>query len=280
MTTVVRTHEPPLARPREFLRTVWHDLRRSGPLAVEMARRDIRGQYRQTLIGPASVVLTPCAMTAVALGFQQAGILKVDSAAVPYGLFVLVGALLWTTFMDALMAPIYGLLAEQRLLARTNAAPESIVLGKVGQVFFNAGVKVLLLIAALVWHRFAVPPAAIFAIAGVLGLIVIGTAVGLALAPINLLYRDVSRLLSVVTTFWFVFSPVYFPPPASGIVGAIMRLNPVTPALADTRSLLLTGRAVWPAQTAVISLAACVLLAFCWVCVRIVLRVAVEQVNE
>jgi len=106
MRTVVRTHEPPLARPAEFLGSVWRDLRRSQALAVEIAKRDIRSQYRHSLLGPLGVLLFPLVLTALALGFHSSGILNVDSSGVPYTLYVLVGVILWTTFIEALNAPV------------------------------------------------------------------------------------------------------------------------------------------------------------------------------
>ncbi len=280
MRAVVRTCDPVLARPREFVRNLWDDFRRSRPLAAEMARRDIRSQYRASMLGAAIVVLTPLAMTAVAVGFRRTGILAVDSAAVPYGLFVLVGVVLWTTFLDAMNAPIFGLLAEARLLARTSAAPEAIVLGKLGPVFFNALVRTALVAAALVWYGATLPATVVLAPVGALALIALGTAIGLALAPVNLVYRDTSKILATFTTVWFFFSPVYFPAPAEGPLGALMRLNPVTPLLSDTRALILTGIVAEPGPSLVVALATAVALAVCWIYVRIALRVAVEQVNE
>jgi lipopolysaccharide transport system permease protein len=277
---VVRTHEPPLARPAEFVQGVWRDLRRSPPLAVEMAKRDIRKQYRQSLFGPAVVLFTPLVMTAVALGFRRTGILNVDSTGTPYALFVLVGVILWITFVEALNAPIYGFLAEQRLLARTSAPPEAIVLGKLGALFFNALIRAVLLMIAIAWYRISIPATVLLAPIGLLSLAALGTAVGILIAPINLLYRDISSVLATVTTFWFFFSPVYFPAPAGGTIGAIMRLNPVTPILSDTRSLILTGVVANPLSSLGVTLAAGLLLVICWLYARIVLGVALEQVNE
>jgi lipopolysaccharide transport system permease protein len=280
LSPVVRTPEPPLARPREFVRNAWRDVRRSRSLAVEMAKRDIRSQYRQTLLGAAVVALPPLALTAVALGFRRAGILSVDSLSVPYGLFVLIGVVLWTTFLDALNAPIHGLLAEQRLLARTSSPPEAVILGKLGQVLFNLGVRTVLLAAAVVWYRAAVPPTVVLAPFGLAGLIALGTAVGLLLAPINLLYRDVSRLLVTVTTFWLFVSPVYFPTPPTGAIATIMKLNPVTPLLSGTRALALTGRLADPVHGVSVAAGTLLLLALCWVYVRVALPVALEQFND
>ena len=172
-----------MARPTEFVRNAWRDLRRSGPLALEMAKRDIRSQYRQSLLGFFVVLLFPLALTAVAIGFRATGILHVDSTNVPYPLFVLVGVILWTTFIEALNAPVYGLLNELRLLARTSAPPEAIVLSKLGTVFLNLLIKIVLLVAAIVWYRTAIPVTALLAPLGMLGLTILGTMGGLLIAP-------------------------------------------------------------------------------------------------
>jgi homopolymeric O-antigen transport system permease protein len=280
MWTVVRTHESPLARPAEFLGSVWYDLRRSRPLATEIAKRDIRSQYRHSLLGPLGALLFPLALTTLALGFHRSGILKVESTAIPYALYVLVGVVLWTTFIEVLNISLYGLRSELRLIARTTAPPEAIILGKLGPVFVNLLLKLALVGAAVLWYRMPVPLTAALAPIGLLGLALLGTAIGLLIAPFNLLYRDISWIFGTVTTLWFFFSPVYFPPPATGAVGVIMKLNPVTPLLADTRSLLLTGTAINPIRSILIIGGACLLLMASWFCARIVLWVAMEQVNE
>jgi lipopolysaccharide transport system permease protein len=280
MRIVVRTDEPALARPVEFLQGVWYDLRRSLPLAMELAKRDVRNQYRQSLFGPAVVVLSPLVMTAVALGFRRTGILHVDSSGTPYVLFVLVGVILWITFLEALNAPIYSLLSEQRLLARTSAPPEAIVLGKLGTWFLNILIRAILLIIAIVWYRISIPATVLLAPIGLLSLAALGASVGLLFAPVNLLYRDISWVLATITTIWFFFSPVYFPAPSGGAIGTIMNLNPVTPLLSDTRSLILTGAITNPVRSLLLMICAFLLLVFCWLYARIVLCVAIEQVNE
>jgi lipopolysaccharide transport system permease protein len=280
MWIVVRTHEPPLAQPAKFLGEVWYDLRRSRPLATEIAKRDIRRQYRHSLLGILGPLLFPLALTALALGFSRSGILKVDSISFPYALYVLIGVVLWTTFIEVLNVPLYSLLSELRLLTRTTAPPEAIVLGKLGPVFVNLMLKIALVSAALLWYRVPLSLAAGLSVIPLFGLLALGTAIGLMIAPLSFLYRDISWVFNAVTTLWFFFSPVYFRPPATGAVGVIMKLNPVTPLLMDTRSLLLTGAAISPLPSLVIIGCAFLLLTVSWLYTRIVLRVAMEQVNE
>ena len=128
--------------------------------------------------------------------------------------------------------------------------------------------------------RVAIPATILIAPVGILGLIALGTAVGLLLAPINLIYRDVSAILGPVTTFWFFVSPVYFPAPADGIVATIMNLNPVTPVLSGTRALALSGAPGDPLHGILVALGAFVLLVLCWFYVRVTLPVAMEQASD
>jgi lipopolysaccharide transport system permease protein len=134
--------------------------------------------------------------------------------------------------------------------------------------------------AAILWYGATVPPTIILAPFGLLGLIALGTAVGLLLAPLNLLYRDVSKLLVTATTFWLFVSPVYFPAPAVGTVGTIMSLNPVTPLLSATRALALTGRLADPTPAVSVGSGTILLLALCWMYARVALPVAIEQCND
>jgi lipopolysaccharide transport system permease protein len=280
MKAVVRTSESPLVRPGEFLRNVLQDLGRSRSLAIEIARRDIRNQYRRSLLGIGSLALPPVAMACMALGFRQAGVLHPESAGGPYELYVLLGVILWTTFVEAIYAPIVGLVADRRLLTQSNAPAEAIALGKLGTVFFNAAVRLGIFAIACTCYRCALPTTALLAPFGLLGLVVLGTAVGLALTPINFLYHDVSKILGTVTTFWLFISPVYFPPPSSGSIGVVMRLNPVTPLLSSTRDLALTGMAPDASGAAWVVAVASLSVVSAWLCVRVVLPALLGQAND
>lgn len=278
--TVIRTPQPPLARPAEFVRHAWHDLRRSRRLAVELAKRELRRQYREGLLGPVTSLLAPLIMTGIGLGFRNTGILHAGSGATPYALFVLAGVILWITFLDAVYAPVHGLLAEQRLLARANAPLEAILLGKLGPVLTNALIRGLLFALAVLWYAFPLPVTVVLAPMGFASLIALGTAIGLLIAPLILLYRNISAVLAAAMTLWFIFSPVYFPAPAEGAVGRLMSLNPLTPLLSDTRALMLLGGRHQASLSALVALAAVVLLLASWLYARIVLPVVIEQANE
>lgn len=274
--SITRTAGSPDLRPLEFLRSVWEGLVGARALAFEIAKRDLRTRYRDSLFGGATVVLPPLVLTAAATQFRREGILHVDTA-VPYWHFVLVGSLLWTTLLDAVHAPIYGLQAEQRLLARTSAPPEAVMAGKLAAVFVNFVVRAGLVLAVLLWDGAPIPWTSALALLGSGAIIGVGATAGFLLAPVNLVYKDLAALLPPATTLWFFLSPVCVPSAGDGIAGTLMALNPVTPLLAVTRGLILPAAAVPPGPAVAVGAAAGVMVVLAWWFVRVTLPVAIEH---
>jgi lipopolysaccharide transport system permease protein len=276
---VVNSADPLLAHPFEFARTAVADLRRSLSLALEMTRRDVNVQHRQSLFGPLLVVLPPLTMVLLGMGFRSAKILNVDQLHIPFTLYVLFGMMLWTTFLDALNAPIQGLLQERQMLSRTNSPPEAIVLGKLGPVLFNFGLKAIPLAVGMVWYDMPVGWALALAPLGLLAMLAIATALGLVLAPLNMLYRDVQKLVMSFSTLWFFLTPIYFPVPAEGTLAAVMRANPITPLLDATRDLATVGLTGDPLDLVLRIGASFLVLVPAWVFFRISLPITLEQAN-
>jgi lipopolysaccharide transport system permease protein len=117
-----------------------------------------------------------------------------------------------------------------------------VTLARLGQVLVNFSVKALLIAIAAVAYRVHVPWTIFFAPAGLALIVALGTAIGLILAPINLLYTDVAKALPIVTTFWFFTTPIIFTSPTQGWAAILMqRVNPMTPLLTTTRELAFGG---------------------------------------
>ncbi len=223
------------------MQPVLHDLRRSLPLAVELARRNIAAQYRQSLTGVLQAFFPAIVTTAWCTLVRHTRVIQVESLETPYPAFVLISMMLWLTFVDALQAPIQALLSDQSLLQNSSIPRETVVFGSLGVVGFNFVVKVILVVAAGIWFRLPISATIVLAPLGVLALIGLGTAIGLILAPLNYLYRDIARSLQPMLTFWFFLTPVLFPVPDTSSLAWIVRLNPVTPLLVSTREWITLG---------------------------------------
>jgi lipopolysaccharide transport system permease protein len=238
MHVTIHTAEMRLSNPRELVVDLVHDLSRSRHIAWEMMKRDLKGQYRTSVMGVLIPLLPALTTAAWAILFRDAHLINVGAVNMPYPFFVLCGMMLWAAFLESMDAPIMGVQAEQGLLSKADVPPEAITLSRLGQVIVNFGMKASIIVLAAILYRVHVPWTIVLAPLTLLLMILLGAGIGLVLAPINLLYTDVAKALPVVTTFWFFTTPIIFTSPSQGWAAVIMtRLNPVTPLLTSTREL-------------------------------------------
>src|SRR5688572_18200555 len=185
------TPQSELRHPGRLLAQMWRDLMASRELAWRLMLRDIRAHYRQSFLGFAWAFLPPIALAA---GFTLAGNAKVINIAtteLPYPAYVMFSMILWQTFVEALHGPVVAVTNAKLMLSRVNLPREAIVLAKLGEIFFNFAIKLVLIAAVFYWYQMPVTRAALLAPLALLSLILLGTFFGLLLAPLGLLYHDV-----------------------------------------------------------------------------------------
>lgn len=237
----IYTPESLLRHPKTMFWLMWRDLLASRELAWRLLVRDISAKYRQSFLGFFWAII-PAIITAA--GFTMAksnGIVNIGATDLPYPAYVMFSMTLWQTFIEALNAPIQGVSQGKAMLAKINFPREALILSKLGEVFFNFGVKLILIIALFIWFKMPVSASVFLAPVALIHLVALGTFIGLIIAPMGVLYQDVSRILTMLTGFWLFLTPVVYPVPKDGLFGEIVRLNPVTPLLVTTRELATTG---------------------------------------
>ena len=151
----ITVHRPEmrLGSPVRLVTGLVSDLFRSRHVAWEMLKRDLKGQYRTSILG-ALIPLLPALTTAAwAVLFRDAHIINVGSLNMPYPFFVLCGMMLWAAFLESMDAPISGVQAEQGLLSKADVPAEAVTLARLGQVFVNFAVKSLLIAAAAIAYH-------------------------------------------------------------------------------------------------------------------------------
>jgi lipopolysaccharide transport system permease protein len=276
MQVTVHRPEQQLRRPWLLLQRLFHDLKRSRHVAFEMAKRDLKSQYRTSVLGALMPLLPALTTAAWAILFRDAHLINVGNINMPYPFFVLCGMMLWAAFLESMDAPISGVQAEQGLLSKADV----VTLSRLGQVGFNFGVKGVLILVAALFYRVHVPWTILLAPFGLLLLMMLGVSIGLILAPINLLYTDVAKALPVVTTFWFFATPIIYISPASGWAALSMRrLNPVTPLLTSTRELAFGGSLSMVSGLEVATLVTFLLLAIAGIFHRIAMPIVIDRAN-
>ncbi len=108
----------------------------------------------------------------------------------------------------------------------------------------------------------------------------LGTFIGLLLAPMGALYQDFSMGLTLISGLWLFLTPVVYPVPNSGVFGSIVKLNPVTPLLVTTRELATTGVISNPQGFWIASLIAILGLLLAWIIYRLAMPFVVERISS
>jgi lipopolysaccharide transport system permease protein len=211
-------------------------------LAWRLFMRDLRAQYRQTILGYVWAFLPPLVASATFIFLQSQGITNIEVTGVPYAAFAMMGTLLWQVFVDAMQSPAQSFNAAKAMLVKINFPREAVLVGGLYMVIFNFLVRLGLVIAVMVWWRVPVDGAVLFFPVAAAALIAAGTAIGLLLVPVSSLYGDVGRAIPIIASFWMLLTPVVYPPRTEGLAGWLATWNPVSP-------LIITARETLTAQT-------------------------------
>lgn len=273
----VFTAESPIRRPAALARAMLRDLRASRALAWRLFSRDLTARYRGSALGFAWALVPPLFMTGALSLAARANVVNVGATPAPYPLYLLVGMVVWQTFVDALQGPIGATTGARSILAKVAFPREALVLAKLGDVLVDLAVKAALVAGALAWYRQPVGAAALLALPALGAVVLLGTALGLLLTPLVLLSQDVKRGLGLATTALFWLTPIVYAAPADGPLSVVARWNPLTPLVDTPRSLVLgADPAGWAAALALG--AAGLLLALAgWVVYRLALPFVIER---
>jgi len=280
MDEIVYSSENRLRKSTALFQEMLYDLKRSKSITIGIMIRNIRAQYRQLLLGRLWALFPGLAAAFALVKIRNAGILHVAHTEIPYSAYVVFGMMLWQTFTDALEGPIHGITADRGLIRVQNVPAESLILARQGEMLLHFSIKficvliiLLLLGVKLQWTTFLAPVA-------LLSLVFFATAIGLILAPLNLLYQDVTKGLGFLTTAWLFLTPVIYPRPMKGAFAFLVNLNPVTPMIVTIRELVASPVLTQLRGFLLVSFFATVAMLFAWLIFRLTFPFAIERLNH
>ncbi len=234
----VYSPEPAIQHPAVLLRDLVRDVSAGRELAWRLFTRDLKAQYRQTYLGYVWAFLPPLVASLTFIFLQSQGITNIAGTGVPYAAFAMMGTLLWQTFVDSMQSPLTAVTSAKPMLAKINFPREAILMAGMYMVGFNFLIRLVLLVAVMaVWQVVPGATLVLFPLA-ILGLVLCGFAIGMALVPIGGLYGDVTRAIPIVASFWMLLTPVVYPARTEGLAGWLAVWNPISPLITTARATL------------------------------------------
>ncbi|MFZ4401903.1 MAG: ABC transporter permease [Bacteroidales bacterium] len=279
MKTIIYTPESSIRSPGKLIKEMFTDLSHSHELAWRLSVRDINAQYRQSKLGILWAFIMPLATTVTWIFLNMSGIISVKSTDIPYPLYVFSGTLIWSIFMDSLLAPLNQTNAAKSMLSKINFPREAIILSAFYQLLFNSGIKMLMLVIAVIIMGFSAGWMLLLFPFALLILILTGISIGLFLTPIGMLYNDIGRAISLGMQFVMYVSPVVFPIPISGWVRIPFMYNPITPLIMIARQCLTGYSGNFLPGFVIVSFSMLIVLFFSWMIYRITMPVIIERMS-
>jgi lipopolysaccharide transport system permease protein len=239
---VVRTFgaESTVTSPAKFFAEMWTDLLQSRQLAGMLAYRDLKAQFRQSLLGWFWLIIPPLMWTIGMTVLRRNNLADLGETDIYYPAYVLISMSMWQMFQAALRGPMMAMNLNKGILTKVRFPREAIILADVMKLGVEIVVYLLLIIAAFFFYDIPFGRTVLLFPFAYLMLVLLGTTIGLFLAPIGLLYRDIGAMLPYLLMGGLVITPVIFPMPSAentGLFATVVRMNPVTPVLVTAREL-------------------------------------------
>jgi ABC-2 type transport system permease protein len=210
----------PLRRAKE----VW----RYRELLGNLVRKELKVKYKNSALGFVWSLLNPALYLVVFYVVFQV-VLK---AGIPnFAIFLLAGLLPWNLFATSLGASCQSIVGNASLVGKVWFPREILPLAAVGAALVHFFLQLTVLLGALVVFRYAPDPAYMpVAVVALVVLIVLGSALGIALAAVNVPLRDTGHLLELALLAWFWVTPIVYQYNALGDrLGNWALINPMTP---------------------------------------------------
>jgi lipopolysaccharide transport system permease protein len=213
-------------------------------LILVLTHKDLKVRYKSSFLGYLWSIAQPLALAFVfVVAFKVVMRIKMEG----YALFLIAGLFPWQWFSNSAIVTTTVFLANATIIKKVNFPRSLIPFSLVLQDMLHFVVSIPVIMLFMLWHHKL--PGFIWLL-GIPILLVIqfcmAYGIALAVASVNLFFRDLERLMGLFMTLLFYFTPVIYPetmiPPK---YQTWIRLNPLTGLMVNWRKLFLENQLDW-----------------------------------
>ncbi|MBC7255952.1 MAG: ABC transporter permease [Chloroflexi bacterium] len=232
------------------MRRVWHHLRELAAyreLLINLVVRDLKVRYKNSVFGFLWSLLNPLLLMLV---FKVIFTVVLPNVHVPhFPVFVLSALLPWNFFSTSLVGAIHSISGNGHLIKRVYFPREVLTISSVLGNLVNFILALLVLIGVILFSGLPITRAILYLPLVIAVHVAFTLGVALALAMLNVFYRDTGVIIEVLLQAWFFVTPVFYPiellPQWINVLGyqvpvqrLVYILNPMASIIATYRSVL------------------------------------------
>lgn len=225
-----------------------HDFREAFgrfPLAVNLAWQDILGRYRGSILGPWWITLMTMTLV-LGLGINYAALFHQSvRELLP---FVAVGLVMWGFLSASISEGGDAFVAGAAMVKQTALPLPLFTLRCMIRNAINLAHQLVIVVAVLIWFKIFPGLPILWALVGLVLMVVNLTWVGLLLAMVATRFRDMPQIVNATLQLVFFLSPIFWTPTPALSGSPLIWANPFYFSIESVREPLLHGR--MPIQTA------------------------------
>ncbi|MBN1069071.1 ABC transporter permease [Clostridium botulinum] len=209
-------------------------------LLWEFVKKDIKLKYRNSVLGIVWSMLNPL-LVMVVLTFIFSNIFK--SSIPNFPVYCLSGRLIYDFFSQATNQSMNSITGKSSLIKKIYVPKYLYPLSRVISSFIISLISFIPLIAIMIITKVKVTKMIAFSFYPLISLFFIALGLGLILATINVFFRDMQHLYSVVLLIIMYMSAIFYSPSIINHKYAfVLKLNPIFPVISTFRDCVLYGK--------------------------------------
>lgn len=247
MTQSTIATNPHVAQPTSLI-ALGKSLWRNRQLIVQMARREVVGRYKGSVMGLAWSFLNPVFMLAVytfvfSVVFRARWGIGGEESKTQFALVLFVGLIVHGLFAEVLNRAPALILSNVNYVKKVVFPLEILPIISVGAALFHTLISLCVLLAAFTLFNGHLHWTVVFTPLVFLPLIILTLGLAWILASLGVFLRDVGQTIGLITTVMMFLAPVFYP------ITAIpeefrpwIMVNPLTVMIEQAREVLIWGR--------------------------------------
>ena len=208
-------------------------------------KRNFVVSYKQTILGPAWIFLTPL-FSSIVQAFVFGGIAGISTDGIPMMLFYLCGNAIWTFFSSCLVNNANTFTANAYVFGKVYFPRLTTPISNVISSMIRFGIQMSLVLAFMIYYLIqgTVHPnwaAWIMVPVELIHLGILGMGFGIIISSLTTKYRDLTILVDFGVQAWMYLTPVVYPLStlSEGWMKNLLMVNPVTASVEMLRYAIL-----------------------------------------
>ncbi|MGY6628168.1 MAG: ABC transporter permease [Oceanicaulis sp.] len=235
-------------RPPESKQSQSNEAAHAARLFLALVRREVEGRYRGSALGIGWSMITPLIMLGIytfvfGVIFRSRWVTSdADASPAEFAVILFIGLILFQVLAE-IITRSPGLMVANTSYVKKVVFPLYILVPIIlGSALTHAGISLLILVPFLFIVFDGIPWTAIFLPLSVAPLCLMALGVGWFLASIGTFARDISQVVTSLTTAMLFLAPIFFPLSALPVwLQPWIRFNPLTVPVNEARKALVFG---------------------------------------